>query len=150
MSMKLKRNETIREESPNRMLRAIMEYWSISLAVWLGVAGLITLYFNIITPVTVLANLIVIPLSTALVALGFGLLFVSVVMPAWSYPFVCCIKLILNAMVGMIYLFAQWPFAYIYITGITLWQVMGYYLFLSMLISFPWKKRTVDRVRIFE
>lgn len=45
---------------------------SVSLAAWLGVLPLIAYYFNVFSPVTVLANLLAVPLLTAVVALGFA------------------------------------------------------------------------------
>jgi competence protein ComEC len=44
---------------------------AVSLAAWIGVVPLIAYHFNYFTPVAILANLVVIPLVTVIVALGF-------------------------------------------------------------------------------
>ena len=48
---------------------------SVSLAAWLGLAPLIAYYFGLVSPVCVLANLVVIPLLFMI--MGFGILFLS-------------------------------------------------------------------------
>ena len=97
-------------------------------------AGLIIYYFQIVTPISLLANLIVVPLITAIVALGMGLLFVGTVLPFAIFLFANCIKILLNVMVASTFLFVQIPGAYFEIKNIPIWGVILYYilLFLSM------------------
>lgn len=109
---------------------------SVSLAAEFGIAALIAYYFNIITPVTILANLIIIPLMSAIVALGLGLLLAGLIWPGCAFVFVACIKLVLNITVGMIYLFSQLPGAYFYVQSVSFWQVFIYYFF--VIFSFCW------------
>lgn len=90
----------------------LIQSFSISLSAYLGVVGLIAYYFHIITPVSVFANLIVIPLITVIVALGMGLLLSGVVFPATTFMFAACLKVVLNLMVASIYLIVQIPGAY--------------------------------------
>ncbi len=101
-----------------------------SATVWVAVAGLIAYYFQIITPVTILANLVVIPLSTVLIILGFGMILAASLMPAAAILFALCIKVTLNVMIGCIYLFSQSPWAYIYVTAVPVWVVGVYYMFI--------------------
>ena len=44
---------------------------AVSLAAWLGVLPLIAYYFNMFSPITILANLVAVPLLTVVVAAGF-------------------------------------------------------------------------------
>lgn len=107
----------------------------ISVTAWIGVAGLIAYYFDIITPVTVLSNLVVVPLSTALVVLGVGLMFFG----AWPFLAACfaaCSKFILNVMIYFIYLCDQIPWAHIYVKDISCWHVIGYYGVIAVLAGF--------------
>ena len=53
--------------------------------------------------------------------------------------FAACIKLVLNAMVGVIYLFDKIPFAYIYISNISIWGIILYYVFIIMGFYGPWR-----------
>lgn len=107
----------------------------VSLVAWLGVAGLIAYYFQIVTPVTILANLVVIPLISLITALGLGLLAVAA-MPWCPLAFAACIKLLLNITVGFIYLFNQLPGSYIRFLNVSLWQVVVYYCIIAFLTVF--------------
>ncbi len=122
---------------------------AISLAAWLGVAGLIAYYFNIITPITILANLIVVPCMSAIMALGFGLLGAGLVLPGIAFVFADCLNLVLNLMVASIYLFSKVPAAYIQLIDVSLWEVGGYYLaviLLTVLLIRLTKRMNYDKV----
>ncbi len=108
---------------------------AVSLVAWLGVAGLIAYYFHIVTPVTILANLIVIPLISMITALGLGLLAVAAV-PWCPLAFAFCIKFLLNVTVGFIYLFSQIPGSCIRFSNVSLWQVVVYYFIVVVLTVF--------------
>ncbi len=99
---------------------------SISLAAWIGVVGFIALYFGIITPVTVLANLVVIPLISLVIILGLGMLAGSWI-PGCATIFAVCLKVLLNLTVYFIYLFSFVPWSYFYLSYVSIWAVAGYY-----------------------
>lgn len=109
-------------------VRFIFQSSIISLAAWVGVAGLIVYYFEMVTPVTILANLFVVPLSSFIIYLGFGLLAVAGLFPYGAYIFAYLIKLTLNVMVGLVFLFDKLPFAYFYVRDVSMKSVMIYYL----------------------
>jgi competence protein ComEC len=123
----------------DRLLSCIKQSFFISLTVWASVAGLIAYYFGIVTPVTVLANLIVVPFISVIVALGFGLITSGVVLPSCAGMFAVCLKAALNLMAGLIYLCDQVPYAHIYIRGTCFWHVMAYYVALIAVIFIPWR-----------
>lgn len=116
----------------------ILQSLRISLAIWIGVAGLVVYYFGIITPITILANLLVVPLISVIVTLGFSLLLVAAFLPSWAFMFSVCLKVVLNVMVGFIYLFTKIPFAYIYIRDVSIWHIVVYYTILFLAIFGPW------------
>ncbi len=99
----------------NHFFRFICQALSGSLAAWLGVAGWIAYYFRIITPVTVFANILIIPLIAVSVALGFGLLAFNG-SALLGGCFAACIKIILNLMVALIYFIEKIPGAYFYLS----------------------------------
>jgi competence protein ComEC len=53
-----------------RPLRRVVQLLSCSVAAWLGLVPLMALYFNLFTPISVIANLLVIPLLGCIIALG--------------------------------------------------------------------------------
>jgi len=124
----------------NRWSYYIFQSFYLSLSIWIGVTGLIAYYFGIITPVTIFANLIVVPLVSVVVALGFGLLAVGILLPSCASIFAACIKVALNVMVGLIYLCDKIPFAYIYIKEVNMGHVTAYYSALFLMIFTPWRQ----------
>ena len=111
----------------------------LSFAIWTAVAGLVAYYFGIITPITTFANVAVIPLISIIVALGFGLLSIGIILPSGAFMFALCLKVVLNLTVGLTFLFDKVPFAYIYIREISLWHVTAYYAVMSLIVFVPWR-----------
>ncbi|MDP2940662.1 MAG: ComEC/Rec2 family competence protein [Candidatus Omnitrophota bacterium] len=58
----------------------------VSLSAWLGTMGLVGYYFKIFVPVTVLANIFIVPLAAFITLCGFSLIFIAVVFPT-AAPF---------------------------------------------------------------
>jgi len=111
----------------SRVIQAVLQCFSVSLAVWIWLAALLVYYFQIITPVTILANFVVIPFSTVLIIFGFGMVFVTLLWPPLAFAFAACIKVTLNAMIACIYLLSQLPWAYVYTKEIRFGEVFVYY-----------------------
>ncbi len=116
-------------------LRMFLDSFCLSLSAYLGVAGLIAYYFRIVTPVAVVINLVIIPLFSVLVALGVGILIVHYFFPWVVLAFAICIKVLLNVIVGIIFLVAQVPGCFYTLQSFDRKQVMLYYLFLTIFIS---------------
>lgn len=114
----------------------------LSLTAWIGVAGLIAYYFEIVTPVSVAANLFVVPLSTALVVLGVGFMISAAIFPWLAGCFCLCIKFILNLMIYGIYIFDQMPGAHIFVKDISCWHVIVYYVFIAVLAGVSLLRRS--------
>lgn len=117
----------------------VLQSLYLSFVIWIAVVGLIAYYFGIITPITIFANVIVIPLISIIVVLGFGLLSIGLILPVWASMFALCLKVILNIMVGLIFLCDKVPFAYIYIREISVWHIMAYYAVVFLAIFIPWR-----------
>ncbi|VAW16607.1 DNA internalization-related competence protein ComEC/Rec2, partial [hydrothermal vent metagenome] len=117
-----------------KVRKNIAESVSVSASVWIGVMGLTVYYFGIISPVTVLANLIIVPLMCVNIGLGFGLLTVGSFFTGLVPFFVICQKFCLNLMVAAAFLLNKFPFAYFFIREVTLKKVMVYYVFLVVLL----------------
>ncbi len=103
---------------------------ALTLSAWLGVLALIAFYFEIITPITMVANLIIVPLVSILVALGVGLLLTSHLIPFLAHAFASCIELLLAAMIGITWILSKIPGAYFYLRHVGWNQVVIYYFIL--------------------
>ncbi len=114
----------------------------LSLCVWICVLGLIAYYFKIVTPITVLANLVIVPLSSLIVALGMGLLLLCL-FPLIGNCFAICLKLTLNALVGLVYIFNQVPAGHFYTPRISFYTMALFYAGLTFL--FIWFKRSIQK-----
>jgi len=133
-------------DTPRRVSRYFKDSINISVSVWFGAAGIIAYYFNIITPVTVFANLIVVPMISVVVALGFGLLLAGSIFLPLAVMFAMCLKVALNIMVAIIFLFDKVPYAYFYIKTVNHWYVILYYVVLCLIFKIFCKIDKVFRV----
>jgi competence protein ComEC len=73
------------ENLKHRPLRFLLEGILVSFSAWIGTLGLVAYYFKLFSPVTVLANLIIVPLATLITFSGFTLLFSTLALP-WLAP----------------------------------------------------------------
>lgn len=117
------------------VMKYLLQSAVISVAAYLGVAVMVAYYFKLITPVVIIANLVVVPLASLLIFLGMGLLVVGVIFPFAAFAFANCITAVLNLMIASVFLFAQIPGAYFKIKNFSLWGVFLYYGLLIMIIS---------------
>jgi competence protein ComEC len=65
----------------NKFLKFLAEGSTVSLSAWLGTSGFIAYYFKIISPVTILANLFIVPLATLITLCGICLVFAGLIAP---------------------------------------------------------------------
>ena len=100
---------------PSKIIKFIVEGCLVSFSAWLGTLVINALNFRMITLVTVLANMLIVPLATLITLCGFTLLLVGLICPAlanlFSLPIVVLVTLLLNINSALIKL----PFAYIYL-----------------------------------
>jgi competence protein ComEC len=97
-----------------KILKFIAEGCLVSFSAWLGTLAIIALNFRIISLVTVLANILIVPLATLITLCGFTLVLSGWIYPdlanLFSLPTAALITLLLNINAALIKL----PFAYIY------------------------------------
>ena len=122
----------------SNLVKYVIQFFCVSLSAYAGVAGLIGYYFHIVTPVALVANLVVVPLIAVIVALGMGLLLAGLAWPPLACAFAICIKALLNAMVAFIYLCVKIPGAYFFLDGMPVWGVALYYCLLILIV---WAKK---------
>lgn len=116
----------------NRLLRGALEALIVSCVVMIGIGGLLAYYFQVVTPVALLANLPIIPLVALATALGAGVLAFGVFLPSVAVLFAACLKVTINLLVFILYAFSWIPGGAFFIPPLTTVQVYGYYLVLGM------------------
>lgn len=87
----------------------LVESLAVSLAAWLGAAGLVAYYFGMVTPVGLLANIPVVPLTALVTALGAAVLAAAFTFPPLALCLGACLKVALNLMVLALWLCSLVP-----------------------------------------
>ena len=100
----------------------------VSLAAWFGVSGLCAYYFDILTPVSLLANLVVVPLLAVVVALGLGVLLIGGLLgPNLTWPLADVLMWILKIMVTLVAWASRIPYGSITLPEFPLLGAWIYY-----------------------
>jgi len=121
----------------NKVLDFILRSISVSLAVWLGTLGIIAYYFNIVTPVAVIANLFIIPFMVIVFALGLCFIIISLIFPGLGAIFAGSAGASLFILVEFAYLLSRIPKAYIFLSSLPLVAVFIYYILLLSMLYLP-------------
>ena len=114
------------EKTRPYLLRALL----VSFSAWLGSAPLIARYFNIFSPITVIANLFVVPwmffvLASSVIFIIFGFISSSL-----GLVFSQSAHLSVLILIKMASIFANIPFSYVRVKSPSWISIVGFYLFL--------------------
>lgn len=123
----------------------MLQSLAISLAAFIGVSGLIVYYFGIVTPISILANVMVVPLSSLNIIFGLCLLLFHWICPVLAEPFAMCIHLCLNLTVVIACVLSQIPAAFFYLPKMSSWWTFGYYGVLVLILCGMKMKWVADR-----
>lgn len=95
-----------------KYLRPIVDGCLVSFSAWLGTMGFIACYFKVFSPVTVLANIIIVPMATLVTLCGFSLVFISLVCPPLAGFFATASESTVALLVSLNSLLIKLPGAY--------------------------------------
>jgi len=98
-----------------KVFRLLAESTLVSLSAWLGTLGFIAYYFRFFSPVTVLANLFIVPLATLITLSGFSLAVIALVFPAGAGFFACANEFFVALLLAANNMLVRLPFAYLYL-----------------------------------
>jgi competence protein ComEC len=98
-----------------KFLRFTLEGCLVSFSAWLGTMGLVAWYFKIFSPITVLANLVIVPLASLITLCGFSLAGAGLVFPALAPYLACSSEFLVLILISINSLFIQLPGAYLYL-----------------------------------
>lgn len=99
----------------NILVRVMLNSFSVSLSAWLATFGFVAYYFRIISPVTILANLIIVPLASLAIILGFTLSLSAMACPVVSPSIAATTNFVLVFLFKAAYCLSHLPFAYFYL-----------------------------------
>jgi competence protein ComEC len=118
-----------------RRLRWVIGLLSCSIAAWLGLVPLMALYFNLFTPISIIANLLVIPLLGCIIALG--------LLAALAHAVGAWLTLTLNNANSLLIAVMAWgvkwleavPFGHRFVHAPPVWMAWAYYAFGVLALS---------------
>ena len=114
-------------------MRFLILTFSVSTAAWFGLLPLIVYYFKIITPISVLANMVIVPYIFIIIASGFTLALVGVLIPPLAFIFAASSELFITILFKINSLFIAIPGAYFKLPRLSVAYVLLYYaLFLTI------------------
>src|SRR5437879_9898920 len=104
---------------PRRWMHSSYEWLcggaSVSLAAWIGSLPLILWYFHLVTPISLLANLVVVPLAFFVLAIALLSLISAPILPWLAVIFNNANWALATLVIGIVHLFAQIPGGHFYV-----------------------------------
>ena len=97
-----------------RILRFIYEGCLVSLCAWIGTVGIIAYNFRIFSPVTVLANILIVPLATLITLCGFSLVLCGLFFPFLGAIFSTTSAMLITLLLNITAVMVKIPGAYFY------------------------------------
>lgn len=96
-----------------KFIRFIIDSCLVSLSAWAGTFGLIAYYFKLFSPVTVLANLFIVPLASFITLCGFSLIMADFACPYFAQFFARTSELAVYLLISINALFLKLPFSHL-------------------------------------
>ena len=103
-----------------------------SVAAWLGLVPLLAVYFHLFTPISLLANLLVIPLLGGVIALGLASVVTHAIWPWLALIFNNANFFVLGVMLRGVTWLSRWPGGHWFVQSPPIWLTVGYYAVLVM------------------
>src|SRR5438552_685482 len=104
---------------PRRLMHASFDWLfragSVSLAAWAGSLPLILWYFHLVTPISLFANLVVVPIAFFVLAIALLSLLATPLLPWLSVVFNNANWALATLVIGIVHLFAQIPGGHFYV-----------------------------------
>lgn len=114
----------------------LISIFSVSSAAWLGLLPLVAYYFRIYSPIAILANMIIVPYMTIIVASGFSLALIGILIPCLASTFAASNELFILILFKINSLLIAIPGAYFKLPYISFIYVLLYYALLIACFNF--------------
>jgi competence protein ComEC len=119
----------------NRFLNYIEVALVISLSTWLVTTPLVAYYFGLVSVISLIANLFIIPFTPLILAGGFIYLLASFIAPFFTGWIALSLKFMIDLLIFLTIGFKSIPFAYFYMAKLNLWILLLYYLVIVLLFN---------------
>jgi len=94
-------------------LQFILDGVLVSFSVWIGTMGLILYYFRIVSPITVVANVFIVPLATLITLCGFSLICAGIISPVLAHLFAPATEILVALLLKLNFFLIGLPGAYL-------------------------------------
>ena len=98
-----------------KLLQFLVDGCLVSLSAWLGTMGFIAYYFKMVSPITVLANVFIVPLASLINLCGFGLVMLEFVSVYLASSFASATEFSVKLLIQLNNLLISLPKAYFYL-----------------------------------
>lgn len=116
-----------------KAIRFLIQGFSVSLGAWIGTVGIVAYYFNIFTPISVMANIIIIPLLFLIILSAVLFIFLGGIIPGAASVLALNCEFFTVLLYKVNSLLISIPMAYLELADISLKYVFLYYIILSIL-----------------
>ena len=100
------------ESLKTKYLKILLDGCLVSFSAWLASAAFIAYYFKIFSPITVVANIFIVPLATLITLCGFSLILTGLIFPPLAPFFASTSELVVMLLIKVNMLLASLPLAY--------------------------------------
>jgi competence protein ComEC len=118
-----------------RPLIWLIQLFSCSLAAWIGLLPLMAVYFHLFTPISILANVLVVPMLGIIIALGMASTAAHAVWPWLAATFNNANYCLLSTMIHGVAWLGRAPGGHQFVQAPPLWLVAAYYVLLALLLN---------------
>lgn len=132
----------------NRFFLYLVRAFSVSLAAWIGIAPLTAYYFNIISPVAVLANLVVIPCLFLVVGAGISFLIFAYLAAPLGAIFGESCSLFLISLTKIAAVISKVPLGFFHLASPGISFFFSYYIILLLIFNYKKIKISSGKVGI--
>jgi len=126
-----------------QVLRYTIRLFSVSIAAWMGVAPLVAYHFNIVSPVAIFGNLIVIPLTFFVIASSISFITFSFFIKPLALVFASAAAGIIQFLRFVVNKLSYLPFAYFKIESPPISVILVYYAL--VFIIFNYRKKCYNK-----
>jgi competence protein ComEC len=99
-----------------RPLRFLLDGLLVSFSAWLGTAGFIAYYFKIFSPITVLANIFIVPLAALITLCGFSIVIIGPFFFSLAKFFAYSNEFLVIALLKINAFLIHLPYAYLFLS----------------------------------
>jgi competence protein ComEC len=137
--------ESVRDSSPTRLFIGLL---AISLAAGIGTLPFVSFYFGKISIVSLLANILIVPLTGILLPLGMATVAISFLSGWIASCYAAAASTLAWCILWLVQYFGNLPYAYVD-SHFTAWTSIGYYAAVAVALQLPrWEARPIVLVML--